>query len=133
MRRSLTGITLVAVGLVALAAKPVQRDALTATPSLAAPSEAQTILSAQSELPLKASFTSPQALSCRQSCDADYVRTHQMCLATISGLKTPDAPDTQACDRAARVGIQHCQKQCETNATSMVNPKLDPVTDHNQD
>lgn len=56
-----------------------------------------------------------KSLTCQQRCDANYVRTHQICLAAISGLSSPKAPGSQDCDRAARAGIQQCQISCDAN------------------
>ena len=115
MRLRLTYVA-VTIGLVSLAAVPAQQDVKDAPRQLQAQAGTHQTFDLLSKSQTKALTVEP--LTCEQRCDVDYVRTHQMCVAAISGLSSPDAPGVSHCDRAAKAGIQQCRMTCDANTLS---------------
>ena len=111
---------------ISLAAAPVQTGKVKPTQ----------LAQAEQITPLPATFAATSSLNadnapeihrtCLQQCDVSYIRTHQICVSAVSGLKSQDAPQTNACDRAAKAGIQQCQARCEaTSEPTEAEPALD--------
>ena len=113
MFRFLTLVAILMTGLLSLAAAPVQSRK--SEPAKLAQVDQLTPLPFR--LGASSSFEDEDAAdrfqTCSQQCDVAYIRTHQLCVAAVSGLKTPDAPQASACERAAKAGIQQCQSKCE--------------------
>ncbi|WP_298914874.1 hypothetical protein [uncultured Algimonas sp.] len=118
---------LTAVFAVSAQAGPMRSDAAgTASPiHLPGPpvsAQAHADLSARSDPATANRFT------CTQRCDRQFVRSHQICVATIRALSAHASPDeaplstpvptTDDCDRAARSGIDQCRKSCRPDGLS---------------
>lgn len=116
MKPGFTFLAVMLTALISLAAAPVQTLKTDTTKLAQADQLTPLPLSVAARTSLRAENTPEVSQTCRQQCDVSYIRTHQICVAAVSGLNTPDAPQANACDRAAKAGIRQCQAKCDATS-----------------